>query len=247
MNKRQKLDDEEQKDTSNNQHSDSEQEEQIIGEDGKMIRRVNMPKKAKHRMRAHINPMNEIHIPVPKNPDYSNWKLHYPSFFGIENNNNDQIVVNTGKFPITYDEQVKHDKVPTILDIGCGYGGLMFGLAKHFPDELILGQEIRDKVANFVGQKINTLRINSGYKDCLNIGVVRTNTMKTLHNYFQPNSVEKLFICFADPHFKRVNHRRRIINQNLLTDYAYILKTGGRIYEVTDVKDLHDWNVMHLE
>ena len=44
----------------------------------------------------------------------------------------------------------KTNKVPTILDIGCGYGGLMFALTKHFPDELILGQEIRDKVANFV-------------------------------------------------------------------------------------------------
>lgn len=85
MNKRQKLED--QKDTSNHNNSDSE--EQIIDEDGNMIRRVNMPKKSKHRMRAHINPMNEIHIPVPKNPDYSNWKLHYPSFFGLENNNSD--------------------------------------------------------------------------------------------------------------------------------------------------------------
>lgn len=56
-----------------------------------------------------------------------------------------------------------------------------------------------------------------------------------------------MFICFADPHFKKVNHRRRIINQQLLTDYAYILKEGGRIYEVTDVKDLHDWNCSHLD
>ena len=56
-----------------------------------------------------------------------------------------------------------------------------------------------------------------------------------------------MFICFADPHFKKVNHRRRIINQQLLTDYAYILKPEGRIYEVTDVKDLHDWNCMHLD
>jgi len=123
----------------------------------------------------------------------------------------------------------------------------MFALSKHFPDNLILGQEIRDKVANFVAQKALALRVNSGYKDGLNIGVVRTNTMKTLHNYFKKESVEKMFICFADPHFKKVNHRRRIINQSLLTDYAYILKEGGRIYEVTDVKDLHDWNVHHLE
>ena len=68
-----------------------------------MIRRVNMPKKAKHRMRAHINPMNEINIPVPKNPNYANWQLHYPSFFGSQDNNADRISVNTGKFPINYD------------------------------------------------------------------------------------------------------------------------------------------------
>ena len=96
-----------------------------------MIRRVNMPKKNKHRMRAHINPMNEISIPVPKNPNFSQWHLHFPSFYGISQNNNDRIVVNTGKFSIDYSIQNKVDKnqiIPTILDIGCGYGGLMFGL-----------------------------------------------------------------------------------------------------------------------
>lgn len=89
-------------------------------------------------------------------------------------------------------EEHKIDKVPTIVDIGCGYGGLMFELAKEFPDELILGMEIRDKVTNFVVQKINTLRINSQYKDYMNIAVVRTNTMKTIHNYFRKESVSEI-------------------------------------------------------
>jgi len=31
-----------------------------------------------------------------------------------------------------------------------------------------------------------------------------------------------------------------------LTDYAYILKTGGKIYTVTDVEDLHNWQVDKL-
>lgn len=61
-----------------------------------------MPKKNKHRMRAHINPMNEITIPVPKNPNFSQWHLHFPKFFGIPENNKDRIVVNTGKFSIDY-------------------------------------------------------------------------------------------------------------------------------------------------
>ena len=151
-----------------------------------MIRRVNMPKKNKHRMRAHINPFNEVTIAVPKNPEYAQWHLHYPSFFDIPNNNDDRIVVNTGKFQIPYETKASNPKqlAPTILDIGCGYGGLMFALTKHYPDNLILGQEIRDKIANFVAKKSNTLRINSGYTECLNVAAVRTNTMKTLHSYF---------------------------------------------------------------
>ena len=79
--------------------------------------------------------------------------------------------------------------VPTIVDIGCGYGGLMFELYKEFPDKLILGMEIRDVVANFVAQKANSIRVNTGFKECTNVGVVKTNTMKTIHNYFKKGSV----------------------------------------------------------
>jgi len=49
---------------------------------------------------------------------------------------------------------------------------LLFELSKEFPEELILGMEIRDKVTNFVVQKINSSRINSGYKEYMNIAVV---------------------------------------------------------------------------
>ena len=102
------------------------------------------------------------------------------------------------KYPMTYDNKVEESKqgadlVPTIIDIGCGYGGLLFELSKEFPQKLILGMEIRDKVTNFVVEKINAKRINSQYKDYLNIAVVRTNTMKTIHNYFKKESVLFIF------------------------------------------------------
>jgi len=109
----------------------------------------------------------------------------------LSENNGDRIVVNTKKYQIEYDEPSKGNIVPTIIDIGCGYGGLMFELAKSYPNELLLGHEIRDKVANFVAQKVNTLRINSQYEDYNNVAVVRTNTMKSLHNYFAKHSVSK--------------------------------------------------------
>jgi tRNA (guanine-N7-)-methyltransferase len=40
------------------------------------------------------------------------------------------------KYPISYDAKVEEQKVPlvpTIVDIGCGYGGLLFELSKEFP------------------------------------------------------------------------------------------------------------------
>jgi len=204
-----------------------------------------MPKKSKFRMHAHINPFGALTWPVPQNTKFVDWSLHYPAFFGLENNNEGKIVTNTGKYPLNYDDKPTHGlpKAPTILDIGCGYGGLCFALAPHFPNDLILGMEIRDKVVNFVGEKIRSLRINSGHKEMNNVAAVRTNCMKTFSNYFEKDSVEKIFFCFADPHFKKSNHRRRIINTALITDYAYTLKPGGKIYTVTDVKDLHDWQV----
>ena len=128
-------------------------------------RRVNMPKKNEHRMHAHINPFQHLTWPTPLNPRFSDWSLHYPSFYGIPENNQDKIVANTKQYPLSYEKEDPSlsTKNPTILDVGCGYGGLMFELTKGFPDELILGLEIRDKVINFAGEKVNTLRINSEY------------------------------------------------------------------------------------
>lgn len=68
--------------------------------------------------------------------------------------------------------------------------------------------------------------------------------MKNITNFFDKESLEKMFFCFPDPNFKRVHYRRRIVNKNLLADYCYLLKSGGKIYAITDVLQLHEW---HLE
>jgi tRNA (guanine-N7-)-methyltransferase len=68
--------------------------------------------------------------------------------------------------------------------------------------------------------------------------------MKFLPNFFPKESVEKMFFCFPDPHFKRKNHGRRIVSERLLSEYAFLLKPEiGRLYCITDVKELHEWHV----
>jgi tRNA (guanine-N7-)-methyltransferase len=70
--------------------------------------------------------------------------------------------------------------------------------------------------------------------------------MKNITNYFHKESLEKMFFCFPDPNFKKHHYRRRIINTNLLGDYCYLLKSGGKIYAITDVIQLHEWHLEQL-
>lgn len=238
-------------DSENNEEAKVGKDEEIIDTMGNKREYICMPKKTKYRMRAHVNPLNDPNFPVPKSPEYVDWSVHYPAFFGKLDNNEDKICCNTKKHPITYPSKVSvpedfADHKVRILDIGCGYGNLLLELAKEFPTKLVLGMEIRDKVTEFVVEKVNALRINSGYRKFTNVSAIRTNVMKCILNYFEKGQLEKIFICFADPHFKKCNYRRRIVNSSLLTEYAYLLKEGGKIYTVTDVKDLYDWNVDFL-
>lgn len=105
--------------------------------------------------------------------------------------------------------------------------------------------EIRDKLVNYIGEKIRAFRLSED--KCHNISVIRTNCMRHLTNYFRQSQLEKIFICFPDPNFKTTKHRRRIVNLGFLSEYAYVLKNGGKIYCITDVKELHDWHVDHLD
>jgi tRNA (guanine-N7-)-methyltransferase len=181
-----------------------------------------MPQKKFYRQRAHCNPLSHNDaFEYPLRHDLMDWTTeHYPAW-----------------------KESSEACRPTVLDIGCGFGGLTVALSKALPDETILGMEIRAKVTEFVRLRILALRkdVPGSYQ---NASVMRTNSMKFLPNYFPKGSLEKLFFCFPDPHFKRKNHPRRIVSERLLSEYAYLLKPKiGRLYCITDVKDLHDWHV----
>lgn len=78
------------------------------------------------------------------------------------------------------------------------------------------------------------------------MSIVRANAMKFLSNYFSKHSLSALFFLFPDPHFKLRKHKARIISPTLLAEYAYVLRPGGVVYTITDVKDLAEWMKAHL-
>lgn len=150
-----------------------------------------------------------------------------------------------------------------IVDIGCGFGGLLVALAPKLPDTLTLGEsrecclkgrvlmrpglEIRTQVAGYVQERIKALRSQNSDNLYQNVGCIRANTMKFLPNFFKKAQLSKIFICFPDPHFKARKHKARIVSTTLNSEYAYALRPGGIVYTITDVEDLHLWMVQHLE
>jgi tRNA (guanine-N7-)-methyltransferase len=116
-----------------------------------------------------------------------NWRLHFPKYFGGTDEENEKIYVNSNLFcldltqtateyPLDYPTKVDDTMNGRIgnqvefVDVGCGFGGLLsrfhhrnlsyiVALAEKFPDKLSFGMEIRDKLCNFIGEKIRALRL----------------------------------------------------------------------------------------
>ncbi|XP_023002478.1 tRNA (guanine-N(7)-)-methyltransferase-like [Cucurbita maxima] len=186
-----------------------------------------LPRKRFYRARAHSNPLSDSHFPIPICPSEVDYSLHYPQLFPSN-------------------DQLHRPKKIEFADIGCGFGGLLISLSTIFPETLMIGMELRDKVTEYVKERILALRVaNPGQYQ--NVSVVRTNSMKYIPNYFEKAQLSKMFFLFPDPHFKEKNHRRRVISPHLLDEYAYTLRVGGIIYTITDVEELGEWMKSCLE
>lgn len=176
-----------------------------------------LPRKRFYRARAHSNPLSDSHFPIPISPAHVDYSLHFPHF-----------------------SEADSSKKVEFADIGCGFGGLLIALATLFPETLMIGMELRDKVTEYVKERVLALR-KTHPGQYQNVSVVRTNSMKYIPNYFEKGQLTKMFFLFPDPHFKEKNHRRRVISTHLLDEYAYVLKAGGIIYTITDVEELGEW------
>lgn len=184
----------------------------------------------------------------PTRPEDMDWSTFFPAF--IADAQPDSLLPGTSESTVTVAESPpkKLTKPVEVVDIGCGFGGLLVALSPVMPDTLLLGVEIRSQVAEYVQDRIKALRLKgSGQAQYQNIGCIRGNTMKFLPNFFQKAQLSKIFICFPDPHFKQRKHKARIVSTTLNSEYAYVLKPGGIVYTITDVEDLHKWMVQHFE
>lgn len=156
--------------------------------------------KKDYRCHAHTNAFKDNMIGIPNSPSEQDWSSHFAN-----------------------------GEAPTMIDIGCGYGKFLMETARIYPEENVLGMEIRDKVYDYVRQMT---------EDMGNCSVIRTNALLFLPNYFQKSSLKKVFVLFPDPHFKKRKQKGRIICKQMMQVLKYLLTDDGEVYISTDVEDL---------
>ena len=113
------------------------------------------------------------------------------------------------------------------LDLGCGKGELLAGLAELNPGVFFIGIEVRRKIAEM---------FFPGYRHFPNLLLFHGNVNLSVPSMMDQRKVQRVFINFPDPHdHKRRYKKRQMVNERLVEGLCEILAPGG----VTSVKTDH--------
>ena len=128
---------------------------------------------------------------------------------------------------------------PIHIEIGCGKGQFMMGLAKHFPDINFIAIEKYDSVLVRCLEKVSQ-------DDIPNLKLVLLDALM-LKEVFDKGEVEEIYLNFSDPWPKTRHAKRRLTSINYLKVYDKLFKGRPHIVQKTDNVDLFDFSLTDEE
>lgn len=119
---------------------------------------------------------------------------------------------------------------PIEVEIGCAEAQFLFERAAKDPSRTYVGLEIRDELVDHVNQ----LARERGAP----VHAVFCQAQLHMDEIFGATKVDRVYVNFPDPWFKRRHHARRMVDATLAEGIVRILKPGGELFVQTDVWDI---------
>jgi tRNA (guanine-N7-)-methyltransferase len=125
---------------------------------------------------------------------------------------------------------------PIEIEIGFGHGRFLYERALAVPDTRLVGLEIKKKWAHLVRER------------CAKRGLANVTAWSEDARELLPRvpsaTVQRVFMHFPDPWWKRRHEKRRLTGDTLLDEIARVLAPGGEFFMQTDVAERA---TLHLE
>jgi len=121
------------------------------------------------------------------------------------------------------------------LEIGCGKGQFINGMAELHPEKAFIGLELQRDVAYYAAKKAADAKRENCKIICANASGLET--------LFAPGEIKELYLNFSDPWPKARHAKRRLTHRSFLEIYGKILGNGGRLQLKTDNRNFFDFSI----
>lgn len=151
-----------------------------------------------------------------------------------------------GEFvPADYFKTLRHEEIvnpgrPLEIDLGCGDGRFLLGMAREYPERDFLGVERLLGRVRKVCKKITKGELS-------NARVLRLESRYTVEWLLPESSVSRLHLLCPDPWPKFKHHRRRLMQEPFFEAVIRSLVPGGEFLFMTDHEEYFEWACEKVE
>jgi tRNA (guanine-N7-)-methyltransferase len=122
------------------------------------------------------------------------------------------------------------DGRPVELEIGCADAQFLFERAARDEGRQYIGVEIREDLVRLVNKRARALGVP--------VQAVFCQAQLHLIEILPAGSIERVYINFPDPWFKRRHHERRMVDEALAAGVATVARSGADVFVQSDVWDI---------
>ncbi|HUJ60302.1 MAG TPA: hypothetical protein VLX92_17465 [Kofleriaceae bacterium] len=119
---------------------------------------------------------------------------------------------------------------PIEIEIGCADAQFLFERAAAAPERAYVGLEIREDLVALVNRKARAAGVP--------VFAVFCQAQLHLTAVLAPGAVDRVYLNFPDPWFKRRHQKRRMIDAQLAEGIARVARPGADVFVQTDVWDI---------